>query len=55
MSPRFFNVYRDGVMKEVKMGMGREERDFWRRIESEDYLASCMQMTWFCVVNWNKT
>ena len=23
MSPRFFNVYMDAVMKELKMGMGR--------------------------------
>ena len=23
--------------------------------ESRDYLASCMQMTWFSVLNWNKT
>ena len=38
----FFNVYMDAVMKEVKMGMGR-------RGESGDYLASCMQITRFCV------
>ena len=44
MSPWLFNVYMDAVMKEVKMGMGRRE-------ESEDCLASCMQMTWFCVVS----
>ena len=45
MSPWLFNVYMDTVMKEVKMGMGnRGER------ENGDYLASCMQMTWFCVV-----
>ena len=24
MSPRLFSIYMDGVMKEVKMGMGRE-------------------------------
>ena len=41
LSPWLFNVYMDGVMKEVKMGMGK-------RGESGDYLASCMQMTWFC-------
>ena len=40
MSPWLFNVYMDGMMKDVKMGMGR-------RGESRDYLASCMQMTWF--------
>ena len=40
-----FNV--DVVMKEVKMGMGR-------RGESEDYLVSCMQMSWFCVVSWRR-
>ena len=35
MSPWFFNVYIDAVMKEVKMGMER-------RGESGDCLASCM-------------
>ena len=43
MSPWLFNVYNDGVMNEVKMGMRR-------RGESEDYLASCKQMTWLCMV-----
>ena len=28
MSPLLFNVYIDGVMKEVKMGMGRREVSF---------------------------
>ena len=28
MSPWLFNVYVDGVMKEVKMGMGRREVSF---------------------------
>ena len=36
MSPCLFNVYMDGLMKEVKMGMER-------RGESRDYLASFMQ------------
>ena len=40
MFPWLFNVYMD---VEVKMEMGR-------RGESGDYLASCMQMIWFCVV-----
>ena len=43
MSPWFFNVYMNPVMKEVKMGMERREA-------SGNCLASCMQMTWFCVV-----
>ena len=43
-SPLLFNVNMDTVMKEVKMGRGR-------RRESGDYLTSCMQMTWFCVVS----
>ena len=36
MSPWLFNVYMDGVMKEVKMGMGRrgvsllEDRRVWK-------------------------
>ena len=50
MSPWLFNVYMDGVMEEVKMGMGRREV-FWRMGESRDCLASCMQMTWFYVVS----
>ena len=48
MSPMLFNVYMDEVMKEVKMEMGR-------RGESGDYVASCMQMTWFCVVSRRRT
>ena len=48
MSPWLFNVYMEAVMKEVKMEMGR-------RGESRDCLATCMQMTWFCVVNRRKT
>ena len=44
MSPWLLNVCMDGVMNEVKMGMGR-------RGVSEDKLASCMQMTWFYVVS----
>ena len=48
MSPWLFNVYMDAVSKEVKMGMGR-------RGESGDYLASCMQMTWFCGVSQRRT
>ena len=47
MSPWLFNVYMDGVMKEMKIGMGR-------RGESEDYLAFFMQMTWFIVVSWGR-
>ena len=48
MSPWLFNEYMDAVMKEVKMGMGR-------RGESEDCLASCKQMTWFCVESKRET
>ena len=44
MYPLLFNVYMDAVMKEVKMGMGS-------RGKSRDCLASCVQMTWFCVVS----
>ena len=50
MSPWLFNVYMDALMKEVKMGMGRSEGRFL-----EDYLTSCMQMTWFCMVSWRRT
>ena len=38
------------VMKEVKCGWGRGERDSRGRGESGNCLVSCMQMTWFCVV-----
>ena len=41
--PWLFNVYMNGVMKEVKMGMGR-------RGEGRYCLASYMQMNWFYVV-----
>ena len=47
MSPWLFDVYMDVVMREVKMGMGR-------RRENGDYLASCMQMTKFCVASWRR-
>ena len=48
MSPWIFNVYMDAVMKVVKMGIGR-------RGENGDYLASCMQMIWFCAVSWRRS
>ena len=47
MSLWLFSVYMDAV-KVVNMGMGR-------RGESGDYLASCMQMTWFCVMSRRRT
>ena len=37
MSPWLFNVYMDGVMKEVKMGMGRRGSEIpggWERVEN---------------------
>ena len=46
MSSWLFNMYVDAVMKEVEME---------RRRESGGYLASCIQMTGFCVVNQRKT
>ena len=48
MFPWLFNVYIDAVMKEVKMEIGKRE-------ESGNCLASCMQMTWFCMVSRRKT
>ena len=45
MSPWLVNVHMDGVMKEVKVGMG----------EIGDCLASFMQMTWFYVVSRRRT
>ena len=44
LSPLLLNVYIDAVMKDLKIEMGR-------RGESGDYLASCMQITWFCMLN----
>ena len=55
MSNWLFNVYMDTAIKEVKMGMGRRLVGFRRREESLDWLASCIQMTWFCVVLRRKT
>ena len=47
ISPWLFNVYMDGVMKEMKMGMGRRGMSFLENErESGDCLASCIQMTW---------
>ena len=46
------NIYMDGVMKDVKMGMGRREVSFLEDGESGDFLASCIQMTWFYMVSW---
>ena len=48
MRPWFFNIYMDAMINEVKMRMGR-------RGESGNYLATCMQMTWFCVVSQRMT
>ena len=52
ISPWVFNIYR--------FSNGRSENEDERVTsggegESEDCLSSCMQMTWFCVVNWKKT
>ena len=58
MSPWLFNGYMNGGMKEVKVGMGRRGVSFLedeRERESGDCLASCMQMTWFCVVSRRRT
>ena len=46
MSLWLFIVYMDGVMNEMKMGMGRRGVSF-----KEDCLAYYMQITWFYVVN----
>ena len=57
MSPWLFNIYiyMDAMIKEVKMGMAKRVGRFLVEGESRDYLASCMQMTWFCVVSGRKT
>ena len=51
MSPWLFNVYMDGVMKEVKMEMGRRSVRFLEDGREGDCLASCLQMTWFYVMS----
>ena len=51
MYPWVFNAYINAVLKEVKKGMERRELDSWVKGESGDYLASCMEITWFCVVS----
>ena len=33
----------------------KEESELPGGRESEDYLAFCMQMTWFCIVSWRRT
>ena len=55
MSPWLFIAYMDAVMKDVKMEMRRMGVRFKRMEESGDCVASCMQMSWFCVVRWRKT
>ena len=47
MSPWLVNVFMDALMKDAKMGMER-------RGENGDYLVSCMQMAWFCMVSWRR-
>ena len=47
MSPWFFNVYMNAVMKEMKMSMER-------RGENGDYLTSWMQMTLFYMASQKK-
>ena len=54
MSPWLFNVT-NAVMMDLKMGMGRRGVRFKRREEGVNCLASCMQMTCFCVVSRRKT
>ena len=55
MSLWLFNVYMDAVMKEVNKGMGRREVRFMEDGRSGDCLASCIQMTWFCMVSRKRT
>ena len=55
MSHWLFNVYMDAVMKEVKMGMGRRGVRFQEKGKEGACSASCMLMTWFCVVSRRKT
>ena len=49
-----FNVYMDAVMKELKMGIERRGVRFQEEEESRNFLASCMEMAWFCVVSRRK-
>ena len=65
VSPWLFNVYTDAVTTELKIE-GKEWRlpgllyahDFvlcGELGESGDYLASCMQMIWFCMMSQRRT
>ena len=55
MSPWLFNVYMDGVMKDVKIGMEGGEWDSWRMGKNRDCLASSMQVIWYYVVSRRRT
>ena len=55
MFPWLFNVYTEGVMKEVKMGMGSRGVRFLEDGREWRLPASCMQMTWFHVVSRRRT
>ena len=56
MPPWLFNVYMDAVIKKVRMGMGRKGVRFLEKErDSGDYLASSVQVTWFCVMRRRRT
>ena len=55
MSPWVLNVHIDAVLNEVEMGMGKMGVRFLEDgRKSEEYLASCMQMTLFCMASRKK-
>ena len=49
MFPWLFNLYMDGVIKEVKMEIGRKGVSFLKNGRE------CMQRTWFYVVSQRRT
>ena len=55
MFPWHFNVYMDAVMEEAKMGLGKRGVRIQEEGIERSRLASCMQMTWLCVVGRRKT
>ena len=54
MFPWPFNVYGRSD-EEGEGGDGVERSEIPGEWERGDYLVSCIQMTWFCVMSWRKT
>ena len=51
MSSWLINLCMERVLKEIKVELGEWEKDFQRRGENRDCLASGIHMTWHYAVN----